>query len=132
MTFKRNVILFSSLMAAVPANAASWELATIANNGAIWFVDKGSIKEVADGYNSTAKKAWIKIDFSSVKSEKAREMKMLYFFKCDDEKIKLISTISYAPDGSVMRSYTPNFSSYDPVVPDSVMASAMEMVCAAS
>lgn len=111
------------------AGATNWQVATVGSNKSVWFVDKDSIREVSDGYKQTAGKVWVKVDFSSIKSESAREIKQLVLLKCVEEQVKIVSIISYRADGSVIQSYTPPYSSYEPVVPDSVMSGVMREAC---
>jgi hypothetical protein len=126
-----NKILFASAccLISTAALASDWKFASISTDGAVWYVDQESIKVTTEGYSQKAVKAWIKVDYTNVKSEPARERKTLYFFKCNEEQAKMSSSVLYRPDGSVLRSYTPAYATYDAVVPDTVLSAAMQQVC---
>lgn len=109
--------------------ATEWRIASLGSDGADWFVDMDSLKDVTDGYSSKARKAWVKIDYSHVKSEPAREAKLLVFFKCDDEQAKITTWIKYKSDGSVLRDLTISYATYEPVVPETVLSGVMRIVC---
>jgi hypothetical protein len=121
------------LLAVCPsvASATTWVQSGESVTYSKWFVDLESIKDVPDGYGTTVRKAWIKIDHTADKTVTYRERKSLFFFKCSEEQSKTVSTTTYNADGTVAGSYSPSYAAYSPVVPDSVLASAMKIVCAA-
>ncbi|MDK2766146.1 MAG: hypothetical protein KYX69_00370 [Sphingomonas sp.] len=112
------------------ALAADWELASFSKDGTIWYVDRSSIRDVKEGFPATTvKKAWIKADYSAVKTQLAREAKILAFFKCDDELAKTTVWIMYKADGTVLRDISPSFPSYTPVIPETNFRAIFDRVC---
>ncbi|NIJ30176.1 hypothetical protein FHT00_002139 [Sphingomonas insulae] len=111
--------------------ATNWMPSATSSTGAIWYVDLDSVKGVDDILNRKAIKAWVKIDYRKVAAEKAREARILYYFKCDEEQAKSMSRVSYRADGTVIDSYAPSYASYEPVVPDTVLSGAMQIACTA-
>ena len=118
-----------SLLSAGPAMATQWVEVTSSVKGDVWFVDIDSIKDINDSFSVKARKAWIKIDYSVVKSEPARDAKVLVFFDCLNEKSKYTTWLYYKSDGTVLRDNSPSYPTYEPVIPDSVMSGVMEPVC---
>jgi hypothetical protein len=128
----RGMLVFLSMIAvASEASALAWKSVAISEDGAKWFVDTDSIKAVDDGPAGAATKAWVKIDYSKVKSEAAREARILFYFRCDPELVKVISWIRYRPNKSVLSTEGRPEGKYDPVLPESVMSAAMREVCKA-
>jgi hypothetical protein len=111
------------------AQSSDWTPASRGSDGAIWYVDVTSRKDLEDYPNGRVRKAWVKVDYSSVKQEPAREAKVLFFFKCVEERAKTVTWINYKPDGSVLNDISPRFGSYDPVVPETVLSGVMRVVC---
>ena len=107
-----------------------WIPISKSGDGAIWYVDVLGIKEVEEGYGSqTVRRTWIKIDYSKVASNPAREAKPLAFFKCNDEQFKYTTFIMYKADGSVQRNLSASYGVYKPVIPETNISQMMSAVC---
>lgn len=126
---KRLILSACLLMSPASAIAASWYQVSGSKSGAVWYVDADSIKVVDDGYKNGVRKAWIKIDYSEVKSEPAREGKVLFFFDCLNETAKSSTWIEYRADGTVLRDISSNYPTYKVVVPETVLSGAMQVIC---
>lgn len=109
---------------AAPSYAADWVRISTASNGAVYFADGSTI--VTEG---TKKKVWIKIDFSRVKTEKARSALERWEFLCTGKQMRVASGVSYAPDGSTFNSFQNSYATWEDVIPDSMGEAVMEMIC---
>ena len=112
--------------AAVPANAASWYPVTAGGEGAIYFVDLESAQAAG-----TRAAVWVRIDYSRVKSEAARERKERWLFDCASIMSATAASIAYGPTGKVISSYSvlDYQAHWTAVVPDSVGLAVGDMVC---
>lgn len=113
----------------VSAMAANWVEVSSAVSGAVWSVDADSVKAVDDGYKKNVRKAWIKIDYSKVTSQPAREAKVLFFFDCVGETAKSATWLEYKADGTVLRNITSSYPTYEVVVPETVLSDTMNAIC---
>ncbi|MBX3595273.1 surface-adhesin E family protein [Sphingomonas sp.] len=122
-------VIAPSLLFSSAAEATTWKAVSVGSNGSLWYIDTDSMRMVSDGYKRDVIKVWVKTDYSAVKSVPEREVKQLIYVDCSQDSYKLISVIKYRSDGSVMNSFTPSYSSYEPIAPETVLSGVLETVC---
>jgi hypothetical protein len=125
----RYVVFAEMLLVSSQAIAANWLEVAKSTDGAVWSVDILSVKDVTESYNVKARKVWVKIDYSKVTSQIAREAKVLFFIKCNEEQAKSTTWVLYKADGTVLRDVSRAYSTYDAVVPETVLSGVVSAVC---
>jgi hypothetical protein len=112
------------IFASCPADAATWSFAGHGTDGRVVFIDT-AVTRTTNG----RVRAWVKTDFSKVKTTRAREGKELYEYDCSARTAAVISWIDYAPDGSILGSDTDPYPAHKPVVPESVGEILIGLAC---
>lgn len=114
----------AAVLVAVPAQAADWFEVAKATDGTIVLVDLASIKRTGK-----QRDAWVKHDYSAVKSRAERSWVALNRVNCDTQRVAVISYVTYNASGNVIDSYSTDYPKFAPAVPDSVAFSVMEALC---
>lgn len=114
--------------------AADWRHLTTSASGTVVLVDVESVRELpALGIRRPfpVMQVWIKMDFSRDKSETYREWRALYRFNCTAETSMVVSSVTYAPDGRVVKSSASEDYDfrYEQQVPDTIGYAIMEFAC---
>lgn len=104
---------------------SDWIEVTTSDSGSSWQV------RADDVLNTTNKNphVWIKVDASKDKTVQFREQKIFAWIDCNYQTVKIVSSVTYASDGAVLRSTSTPYASTDPIVPDTVMDGVREAVC---
>jgi hypothetical protein len=114
-----------ALMPTAPAYAANWVYVTKSTNNAVWYYDSETTQR--SGNQVTA---WVKVDFSRVKTEKARESKFRVRYDCGERTSTLLNETTYYPDGKIdtftWRTYEQE---EDAVTPDTTNETLLAAVC---
>jgi len=102
-----------------------WLLVTTDSQKAAWYIQLSSDLKLANQPKSY-RKFWMKIDFSKVASEAARESKALIAVNCNADTFETLSQTWYMPNGQIeqTRSYPSQ-----PIIPESVAATMAKRVC---
>ena len=108
------------------ALAADWQIVSTGTDGRVLSVDMGTLRKSGD-----RAQIWVQIDYSKVKSVRARSSKELWKFNCSAQTVFIASWIDYAPDGNVIKSNTPVETSYEyePVAPGTAGEKIMNTAC---
>ena len=116
------------IMAATPAFAVDWVYVTTGENGSDFYYDADTIQR--SGNRVTV---WEKEDASRNKTVKYREQKTQSQFSCSDRTYRLLSFVTYYPDGK-RNSYS--LDTYEQTVeaipPDTIGETRLEAVCSAT
>ena len=116
------------VMAAAPAFAVDWVYVTTGENDSDFYYDAGTIQR--SGNRVTV---WEKEDASRNKTVKYREQKIQSQFSCSDRTYRLLSFVTYYPDGK-RNSYS--LDTYEQKVeaipPDTIGETRLEAVCSAT
>ncbi|MDJ0275202.1 hypothetical protein QLH51_00085 [Sphingomonas sp. 2R-10] len=122
-------VLAMHCLISAPASATSWTKATSGTDGSIWYIDTDTIKRATGTLDRDAIKVWVKTDYSAVRNEPAREAKALIFINCNEEQAKTTTLVKYRADGSILVDLSPSYSSYKPIIPETVMHGIMLAAC---
>ena len=121
---RRCLLIGLALLGASAAEAATWMHVTYAANGADVAIDRDAL-EPKDGWV----RAWVRFDYSKVRSERARGLLLRQEFNCNGKFSRVVSSVTYAPDGSVLAA-DDRPSDYAPAKPGSVSEGVGKVVCA--
>ena len=131
---RRRVVLGASAVFAMTTFAASpahgaWVAIGHDTGGSLWYMDGDRI--TAEGSRIHA---WIKIDASRDTSVKYRQAMEQYSFICNEQKVRVISSVQYDSYGKVIKSASVPDSAYteygyDPVIPESMGEAVMKIAC---
>lgn len=104
---------------------SKWLRLTSSQSGSVVYIDASK-----DPGGATPK-IWVMFDQSKNASTKEREVKELWKFHCDSERVAVLSSVGYSPTGTVVhsRSKADYDFNYDPVVPDTIAARVMREAC---
>ncbi|MDT9598543.1 surface-adhesin E family protein [Sphingosinicella rhizophila] len=108
-----------------PVAAADWVFVTDDKNGGLVYLDKDS-RRVA----GSSIQIWAKIDQRADKSTTDHLRKDLLLIDCSDRTWALKQTLSYGPDDSITHSNVSPSPVFRAVVPETLMESIAEVVCA--
>jgi hypothetical protein len=120
--------------------SAEWEPIDMTKDNDIWSIDRTSIREYSDlpdwvprtftkPETKTTFQAWFQINHVLNKGEKARESKQQWAFDCLEGKLKLLYSIRYAPNGSIIYGGEARNSIFRTVVPDTIGEMLFLSVC---
>ena len=122
------IVAAALIMAATPAFAVDWVYVSADSNGTIYYYDADTIRR--SGSQVTV---WEKEDASRNKTVKYREQKIQSQFSCSDRTYRLLSFVTYYPDGK-RNSYS--LDTYEQKVeaipPDTIGEARLEAVCSAT
>ena len=100
------VVLFflasGAAMAAQPNRSASLQQITTTRSGSVWYLDRATLK--TDGRTASA---WLTMDHSRDKTERARETRALIEFECAGDDYRWVQYFSYRRNGSEMPERVP-------------------------
>lgn len=121
------LLMTAGLLYAAPAKA-EWYRVVTSSSGSAWYLDPDRMK-VTNG----KVKAWVKVDGSADRTVSWRESKRLVSFNCSADTYRMLSYVNYDSYGKITASHNyPEYgygSSYEPIVPDSVMESLSKLAC---
>lgn len=102
-----------------------WLLLSTDREKARWYIQLSSDVK-AHEQPKASRKVWVKIDYSAVKIQKARESKSLFLVNCEAETYQVPTIVSYRPDGIfIAESAFP----VSMIVPDTMAATVARRVC---
>jgi hypothetical protein len=104
-----------------------WLLVSTDSQNGSWYLQLASDLR-AKGLPRTARKAWLKIDYSKQRSETAREAKALWIVDCQAQTFTVRNMIWYSASGRIEE--TRSYPTGD-IVPGSMAATISKRVCAA-
>ena len=90
-----------------------------------WFLQLASDLTAKDQTKS-ARRVWLKIDYSKQLSERARDSKALWVINCNDQTFTVRNQTWYAPNGVVQE--TRSYPTTD-IIPESMAATIARRVC---
>lgn len=96
-------------------------------NQEVWAVQVASVARNPVG--SQTPEVWVRVDYSAVRTERARRGMYLYRLDCRSQSSTVVSATRYAPDGSVLSSGDYPYASYSRAVPGSMMDALLRSVC---
>ncbi|MBY0306999.1 MAG: hypothetical protein B7Y43_13160 [Sphingomonas sp. 28-62-20] len=111
------------------SEGATWAYVSEGNQGSLWYVDTGSLRDTPDDDGQPVRQVLIKTQYAAVKTGPAKEIKRVVLFKCSEELSKTLSYTEYNPLGEATRSYAYPLPAYDAVIPGTVLAGAMAKAC---
>ena len=103
-----------------------WLLITTDSQQGRWFIQLSSDVKLHSQPKEN-RRFWLKIDYSHVKVERARDAKALYVVNCEEETFTVPSMTWYLPNGlqdGATRSYPTSA-----IIPESVAATIAKRVC---
>jgi hypothetical protein len=126
--FNGSVTLLSAsclaLTPVAPVYAANWVYVTEGTSNAVWYYDSETTQR--SGNQVTA---WLKVDYSRVKTEKAREKKFRVRYDCGERTSTLLNVTTYYPDGKNETFTWKTYEQEEAVTPDTTGETMLEAVC---
>lgn len=103
-----------------------WLLVSTDRENATWYIQLASDLKAKDQPKSE-RRIWMKIDYSNVKSERAREAKAMWVMDCNAQAYAVPMQVWYLPNGrqDETRSYPRSL-----IIPGSIAATVARRVCA--
>lgn len=120
--------IVNSVILAALSFGQTWVDLGTAGDGTILLGDVESVATEGDHVS-----AWVKLDFSNVKTEPNRYSVQQWRFDCPRRTAMVVSTVNYLPNGKVSSSDSKpsdNRYYYQPVPPGTLFDTVMKDICA--
>lgn len=122
------IVATALVLAATPAFAVDWVYVSSDSTGTIYYYDADTI--LRSGSQVTV---WEKEDASRNKTVKYREQKIQSQFSCSDRTYRLLSFVTYYPDGKkISYSLDTYEQKVEAIPPDTIGETRLEAVCSAT
>jgi hypothetical protein len=122
------IVATALVLAATPAFAVDWVYVSSDSTGTIYYYDADTIRR--SGSQVTV---WEKEDASRNKTVKYREQKIQSQFSCSDRTYRLLSFVTYYPDGKKISYSLDTYEQKVEVIPpDTIGETRLEAACSAT